>query len=97
MANKSNKVSDNILLLLKKEGALCTSDIADYFQVTTMAVRQHLHIHMQNGLVEYFDQPAERGRPKRMWALSERADQQFPKDLDLFFIGLWINNYISRF
>lgn len=84
MANQSNKVSENILLLLKRQGALRTADIADHFHLTTMAVRQHLHIHMQNELVKYFDEPAERGRPKRMWTLSEKAHQQFPKDADLF-------------
>lgn len=85
MANESNKVSDNILIFLKKKHSASTTEIANYFSVTSMAVRQHLHIHLQNNLVNFEDKPADRGRPKRMWYLTAKAESLFEQDSDLFF------------
>lgn len=81
----TNKVADSILLYLKKNGKTATSDIANHFKVTTMAVRQHLHIHMQNGFIAFTEQAAERGRPKRMWYLTDKADRLFVNDSSQLF------------
>ncbi len=80
--NQSNKVSHNILIYLKKNGRKTTTEIAQHFSLTSMAVRQHLHLHKMNDLVCYAEQHASRGRPKRVWFLTEKAEKTFPNDAD---------------
>lgn len=71
------KVSDNILNYIKLNGPQTAQSLADTFRVTPMAIRQHLYLHNNNGLVEYYDQKPIRGRPKRLWVLTELAEKKY--------------------
>ncbi len=71
------KVSDNILNYLKLNGPQTAHSMADAFAITPMAIRQHLYLHYKNQLVDYTDQKTIRGRPKRLWKLTEIAEKKY--------------------
>ncbi|MBN9288235.1 MAG: hypothetical protein BGO43_09680 [Gammaproteobacteria bacterium 39-13] len=71
------KVSDNILNFIKLNGPQTAQSLADAFRVTPMAIRQHLYLHNKNGLIDYHDQKPIRGRPKRLWSLTELAEKKY--------------------
>ena len=46
--------------------------------ITTVAVRQHLAVLQEEGLVAYVDERRKVGRPARVWHLTPKANDQFP-------------------
>ena len=68
-----------ILDHLKKNGPSEVSAIAATLNVTTMAVRQHLHALENLKLVEFVatGRSGERGRPSKRWQLLDRANAYF--------------------
>jgi len=46
--------------------------------ITTVAVRQHLAVLQEDGLVAYVDERRKVGRPARVWHLTPKANDQFP-------------------
>lgn len=67
-----------ILDLLKNEGPLDASAMAAKLGVTPMAVRQHLYALQDEALVEYETSARPRGRPAKLWRLTEAANKYFP-------------------
>ncbi len=75
---ESDRSSDRILLQLKTKGPQPAAHIARRLGVTAMAVRQHLYVLRDSGLVAYDDERRKVGRPARMWRLTEKAQTRFP-------------------
>ncbi len=67
-----------LLDLLKMGGPQPADALAQQLNVTPMAVRQHMYELEKEELVQSTTQPSGRGRPKRLWALTEQAMQVFP-------------------
>lgn len=76
----SNKIRtrQQILTLLKGEGALDSAQLAAQLGVSAMAVRQHLYDLQTQGMVTYQEQAAGVGRPAKQWQLTRAADVFFP-------------------
>jgi len=74
----SDTTSNRLLFQLKTRGPQSTSDLAKTFGVTSEAVRQLLLKLEVDGMVAGTDEKAGRGRPKRIWALTEDGHGRFP-------------------
>ncbi|MBU8880801.1 HTH domain-containing protein [Bacillus sp. FJAT-29790] len=77
MHPKSTK--DQILGFFKKSGRLSITDIANELQITDMAVRRHIHSLELEGLVESITQKQTKGRPSKVYQLSPKGEELFPK------------------
>jgi len=67
-----------IVHLLKTEGPLTSSQLADRLGVTAMAVRQHLYALTSEKLVTVEERPVPIGRPAKHWQLTPEANRLFP-------------------
>ena len=78
-----------ILELLKLRGDFSSSLLAEALGVSAMAVRQHLRELEGEGDVFFTDVSSGKGRPTKLWALTDRANRHFADKhrelvLDLF-------------
>jgi predicted ArsR family transcriptional regulator len=69
-----------ILELIKLNGPLTPSELAGHLCITAVAVRQHLQIMYEEGLLESSEDKRSLGRPARRWELTERAQAHFPDE-----------------
>ncbi len=53
-----------------------------------MAVRQHLAVLQEEGLVDYVDEKRKVGRPARVWRLTPKANDRFPDRHAEFAVGI---------
>lgn len=67
-----------IVQWLKQEGALDAETLASHFNITAMAVRQHLYALQKEGLVTHQEETRPMGRPAKLWHLTPAADRFFP-------------------
>jgi predicted ArsR family transcriptional regulator len=67
-----------IVQLLKTEGPLTSSQLAERLGVTAMAVRQHLYALESEKFVTMEERPVPIGRPAKHWQLTAEADRLFP-------------------
>jgi predicted ArsR family transcriptional regulator len=63
---------------LKRAGPQQARDLAAHLGVTAMAARQHLYALEAGGIVVAEQQPRPRGRPVKLWRLTEAAAPFFP-------------------
>ncbi len=63
---------------LKRAGPQAARDLAGHLGVTAMAARQHLYALEAEGIVVAGQQPQPRGRPVKLWRLTEAAAAFFP-------------------
>ena len=73
-----NASTDKILFLLKSHGPQSAAELGEQLQMTSMGARQHLLTLEQEGWVTFSDEARGRGRPVRLWQLTEQAWQRFP-------------------
>ncbi|UBO74705.1 helix-turn-helix transcriptional regulator [Aeromonas rivuli] len=73
-----NASTDKILHLLKTQGPQSAAALGEQLQMTSMGARQHLHAMENDGWVTFRDEARGRGRPSRLWLLTEQAWQRFP-------------------
>jgi len=68
-----------VLALVKREGPIAADAMAARLKLTSTAVRQHLQALAGEGLVTEADAPppSGRGRPARLWRVTEAADARF--------------------
>ncbi|HEY1425369.1 MAG TPA: metalloregulator ArsR/SmtB family transcription factor [Caulobacteraceae bacterium] len=68
-----------VLALVKREGPIAADAMARRLKLTSTAVRQHLQALAGEGLVAEAQAPppAGRGRPARLWRVTEAADARF--------------------
>ncbi|WP_417319307.1 helix-turn-helix transcriptional regulator [Emcibacter sp.] len=88
MSKKSLKSKEKILSLLKEEGPQEAPPLAEKLGVTAMAVRQHLYELEADGIVETVCCPRPKGRPGKIWQLTEKSNELFPDSHSEFAVGL---------
>ncbi|MBI4577045.1 MAG: transcriptional regulator [Planctomycetes bacterium] len=69
---------DRILDELKTQGPQTATDLACTLGITPMAVRQHLYLLENEGLVAFKEERRRVGRPARVWGLGAQASGRFP-------------------
>lgn len=74
----ADTTSDRILFRLKTRGPQTIAELGAAFGVTSEAVRQLLVKSEAENLVSYDDRREGRGRPKRLWHLTEAGHARFP-------------------
>ncbi|MCX6049715.1 MAG: transcriptional regulator [Chloroflexi bacterium] len=72
------RTRQQILNLLKQQGAFDSTQLAAQLGVSAMAVRQHLYELQAQGMVTYQEQVGGVGRPAKQWQLTSAADSFFP-------------------
>lgn len=70
--------NDRVLLQLKSRGPQTARDIASAFSMTIMGAHKVLGVLAEAGLVRHEDVPSGRGRPCRVFALTEAGHGRFP-------------------
>lgn len=74
----ADTTTDRILFRLKTRGPQAIAELGTAFGVTSEAIRQLLVKAEGDGLVTFEDRRAGRGRPKRLWRLTEAGHARFP-------------------
>jgi iron-sulfur cluster biosynthesis transcriptional regulator SufR len=72
------KAKDQILHVLKVQGAQTATALADQLQVSPMAIRQHLQTLKAEQWVTYREERRPMGRPVKLWQLTEQSADRFP-------------------
>lgn len=70
---------ERILFLLKTRGPTTAARLGRHLGITSMAVRQHLQLLADSGLVRFEEDRGSVGRPARIWSLTDKAAEQFPE------------------
>lgn len=81
MGDDRHKVKDQILHLLKMQGAQTATALAEQLQVSPMAIRQHLQTLRAAQWVTYQEERRSLGRPVKLWQLTAQSlqpAQRFP-------------------
>lgn len=73
-----------ILDLLKINGAMSVEQLAERLEVSKVCVRRHLSLLESDGLIAYEQERHERGRPRFIYRLTEKARCFFPHIYDEF-------------
>jgi len=68
----------SVIERLKRHGPQAAGDIAQTLSLTPMAVRLQLYELEKEGLVNAQAEPRGRGRPTKIWSLTEKAARIFP-------------------
>lgn len=86
----SPSTADNILFSLKTRGALSAKQVADTFKISTMGAHKALNALAEQDLVDAEDHSRGRGRPTRLFKLTQAGHSRFPDnhaDLSVELIG----------
>jgi predicted ArsR family transcriptional regulator len=79
------KASRSVIVeLLKTRGAMSAEELAAALAVSKVGVRRHLSVLESDGLVCYEVERRERGRPRYVYRLTEKANCLFPRIYDEF-------------
>jgi predicted ArsR family transcriptional regulator len=73
-----------IIDLLKVNGAMSVERLAEELEVSKVCVRRHLALLESDGLVTFEEERHERGRPRFIYRLTEKAARLFPQIYDEF-------------
>ncbi len=76
--SQSEKVKDQILWVLKVDGAQTATALAGRLDVSPMAIRQHLQGLQRKQWVAYGERRQSVGRPVKLWHLTDIAQRIFP-------------------
>lgn len=79
---------ERIIELLRLQGPLTSADLVRVLEITATAVRQHLERLVAEGWVEVTGLQRGRGRPCKVYALSDKADRLFPHSYDALALEL---------
>lgn len=72
------KSKNQILYVLKMQGAQTATALAKQLGVSPMAVRQHLQALQAENWVTYYEERRPQGRPVKLWHLTEQCTLYFP-------------------
>ena len=83
MTKRNPKAADGetrraILDMLKKGGPARADTMAESLGISAMAVRQHLKTLSDQGMVSEQQMASTKGRPAKLWALTEQSNKAFP-------------------
>ena len=78
MPSQKQHTRRQIIDLLKTEGSKDAATLAQIFDLTSMAIRQHLYALHEEGTVDYNEVSRPIGRPAKLWHLTKAADDYFP-------------------
>jgi iron-sulfur cluster biosynthesis transcriptional regulator SufR len=84
MDTNTNDTRTNIVNLLKINGKMTINEVSAQLDMSSMGVRQHLGSLERDGLVEYYHQKSNRGRPKYIYTLTDQAKEIFPESYKSF-------------
>ncbi len=73
---------DRILELLKKKVSLSVNELTELLKITHMAVRKHLAVLENEGLIKSEEAKQSMGRPLQVYSLTDKGDQVFPKNYE---------------
>lgn len=73
-----------ILDLLKSNGSMSVEQLAAELEVSRVNVRRHLSLLERDGLIAFEVERCERGRPRYLYSLTEKARCLFPQIYDEF-------------
>lgn len=73
-----SSTTERVLLALKSRGPLTARDIADTFEMSVMGAHKALGALSDAGLVRHEDVAEGRGRPRRVFSLTEAGHNRFP-------------------
>jgi predicted ArsR family transcriptional regulator len=73
-----------IIDLLKVNGAMSVERLAEELEVSKVCVRRHLGLLESDGLVAFEEERHDRGRPRFIYHLTEKAARFFPQIYDEF-------------
>ena len=73
-----------IIDLLKVSGAMSVGRLAGELEVSKVCVRRHLNLLKSDGLVTFEEERHDRGRPRFIYRLTEKAARLFPQIYDEF-------------
>ena len=73
-----------IIDLLKTQGAMSVEQLARSLAVSKVCVRRHLEVLQRDGLICYEVERRDRGRPRYLYRLTEKAGCLFPRSYDEF-------------
>lgn len=72
------RTRNEILAMLKKDGAATSQTLAKRLTLTPMAVKLQLYDLEAEGVVRATVGPGSRGRPSKVWYLTEKSEALFP-------------------
>jgi predicted ArsR family transcriptional regulator len=75
-----SRSQQEIVKLLRRSGAMTVDDLSRAIGISGVAVRQHLDVLEAERLVDSITERRPIGRPRRVFRLSEAADDLFPKN-----------------
>ncbi|MGE0105202.1 MAG: helix-turn-helix transcriptional regulator [Blastocatellales bacterium] len=73
-----------IIDLLKVNGGMSVEHLAQELKVSKVCVRRHLSLLERDGLISYEEERHERGRPRFIYRLTDKASCLFPQIYDEF-------------
>ncbi len=88
MAKHKTRTRRQIIEALKTRGNLDAKALSNLFNLTGMAIRQHLYALQDEGMVDYTESPRPVGRPAKLWRLTAAADDYFPDSHAELTVGL---------
>lgn len=68
-----------MLFYLKRTGEASTESLSEHTGITPSGARQHLAALEQDGFIQFRDDRDGRGRPRKIYTLSESGDALFPR------------------
>ncbi|UHA74828.1 transcriptional regulator [Paenibacillus sp. 481] len=80
MSSHSGGTREEILLMLKKQKKLTVTEMALQLGITEMGVRRHLQTLERDQLLDFTDVRQAMGRPVRVYVLSAKGEEQFPRN-----------------
>ena len=82
MAKTKLNTRNLILELLKKEVSLSVNVLTERLNLSHMAVRKHLVILENSGLIKSTEMKQSMGRPLQVYSLTDKGDHVFPKNYE---------------
>ncbi|MCY9528093.1 Predicted transcriptional regulator, ArsR family [Paenibacillus sp. cl6col] len=79
---------EEIMGLLKTNGAMSVAQLAKQLEMTEMGVRRHLYAMQQDHLLDTEMVRQQMGRPLQMYRLSDTGDERFPKQYHQLILDL---------
>jgi DeoR family transcriptional regulator, suf operon transcriptional repressor len=94
MLPNSTTTKDKILNLIKTNIQMTVLELSAQLNITEMAIRRHLQVLETDGLLIAFMKKNMTGRPSKVYQLSERGEEFFPKQYKQ--IGIDLLQEINR-